>query len=300
MRKTIQKILLWFKNSFAGSTHLAEIPVLGTLRRFVFALMKTDQVVVHGHRMYLDPLDSLCLSAKGVYEPFESDLILHEVRPGDVALDLGANIGYFTLMMARLVGPAGRIYAFEPDPENFTLLRKNIESNGYVNVELINKAVSNETGEKKLFLSEDNRGDHRLYDSADGRQSRAVSTIRLDDFFHQTPGKIDFIKMDIQGAEFWALSGAPELLQRNPNVVLITEFWPVGLHRAGVDPRKYLDLVSGLGFSTFEVIENERKIKNSSPDRLLSQYAPATERFTTLLCTRQRSLSAFTQSFFKN
>jgi FkbM family methyltransferase len=193
------------------------------------------------------------------------------------------------------VGPTGRIYAFEPDPENFKILSQNVALNGYKNVELINKAVSHETGEKKLFLSHDNMGDHRLYDSADGRPSRAVSTIRLDDYFSSVAGPVDFIKMDIQGAEYWALSGADELLKRSPNVILITEFWPVGLQRAGVDPRTYLDRMAELGFKTFEVNEDNRTIQMFSSDDLLKEYTPANERFTTLLSTRQRPLSDFTQ-----
>jgi tRNA G37 N-methylase Trm5 len=127
--------------------------------------------VVQGHKMYLDSKESLDLSIYGVYEEYETDLIKKEIDRGDVVLDLGANIGYYTLLFAKKVGDEGRVYAFEPDPTNFSLLKKNVEINGYRNVVLIQKAVSNKNGKLKLYLNEDNKGDHRFYNSHDGRKN---------------------------------------------------------------------------------------------------------------------------------
>src|SRR5258708_4633510 len=165
-------------------------------------------VFVHGHPMVLheakiDRYISPALRASGIFEPFETELAKVLIKPGDVVLDLGANIGYYTLLFARLVGPAGRVYAFEPEPANCALLKKNVELNGYENVVLVSKAVSNQTGLGKLFLCDFNQGDHRLYDSKDGRPHIEIETVELDRFFHNYGGSFDFIKFDIQGAE-WA------------------------------------------------------------------------------------------------
>jgi len=116
-----------------------------------------------------------------------------------VVVDIGANIGYYTLIFARLVGEQGRVFAFEPDPANFSLLAKNVAVNNYHNVELIQKAVSDQTGNARLYLSPKSTVDHRIYSSNDNRKFIDVEAVRLDDYFLDNNGKIDFIKMDIQG-----------------------------------------------------------------------------------------------------
>src|SRR5437867_3185244 len=99
-----------------------------------------SQALVRGHWMHLDPTDSVVsptLRHFGVFEPFETQLVQQMVRPGDVVLDVGANIGYYTLIFAELVGEQGHVYAFEPDPRNFAFLAKNVHSNRYRNVTLV-------------------------------------------------------------------------------------------------------------------------------------------------------------------
>ena len=94
------------------------------------------------------------------------------VGPGQTAIDLGANIGYFTLLLAQLVGQDGQVVAFEPDPENFQLLERNVRANGYTNVAVRREAVADYSGRAPLFLSDVNPGDHGLAD-ADNRRDTA-------------------------------------------------------------------------------------------------------------------------------
>lgn len=169
---------------------------------------------VQGHKMFLDSKDTLALSLWGVYEPLETELVKKEVKKGDVVLDIGANIGYYTLIAAKLVGENGKVFAFEPDPTNFAILKKNVELNGYKNVVLVQKAASNKTGKLKLYLSEDNSADHKIYDSHEGRQSTEIEATRLDDYFKNYNGEINLIKMDIEGAEGGAIQGMSSLLQK--------------------------------------------------------------------------------------
>lgn len=179
---------------------------------------------IGGHKMFLDSKDSLNLFVNGDWEPIETELFKTKIKEGNVVLDMGAHIGYYTLIAARIVGDRGMVYAFEPDIDNFNTLQKNIEINGYKNVKLIQGAVSNKTGKAKLYLSEDNKGDHRIYDSHDNRNFIEIETIRLDDYFKNNTSKIDFIKMDIQGAEWAAIQGMPDLLKKNEGIKIITEF----------------------------------------------------------------------------
>lgn len=242
---------------------------------------------VHGHVMHLDPLDSLGLSMPGLYEAFETAFFLGELRPGSVVLDIGANIGYFTLLFAKAVGPQGHVYAFEPDPENFTLLQSNVAQNDYRNVTLERKAVSATSGVLRLFLCEQNRGDHRIYDSGDGRACVTIESTRLDDYFASGVPNIDLIKMDIQGAEFSAVQGMQNVLRRNPGVVMVTEFWPSGLARQGAQPRAFLELLEGLGFTVSHLDEKADSIAPADFERLLSMYTPANGLHTNLVCGRQ-------------
>ena len=99
------------------------------------------------------PLDQRTIGPRPPYEPFETELLLSQLGPGNVVLDLGGNIGYYTLLFARRVGPSGKVFAFEPDPDNFALLQENIESNGYENVVLVPKAAADRAGPARLYAA---------------------------------------------------------------------------------------------------------------------------------------------------
>jgi FkbM family methyltransferase len=217
--------------------------------------------MVQGHKMFLDSRDSLNLLVNEYWEPLETDLARKSIKEGGVVIDVGANIGYYTLIFADLVGEGGRVFAFEPDPDNFALLVKNVEANGYQNVVLVQKAISNETGKIRLYLCKDNKGDHRIYDSHDDRESIEVEAVRLDDYFKDYDRRINFVKMDIQGAEGGAVKGASELLRNNAGIKIVTEFCPPMLKMFGTDPGEYLKLLQGLGFELSEVNETTGKIE---------------------------------------
>ena len=104
---------------------------------------KKSKTKIGNNILYLDSNDSMHLSFNPNYEKDEFDLVKRTIKKGDVVLDIGANIGVYTVLFAEIVGDKGRVYAFEPDPKNFALLKKNIEINKYKNVVLINKAVLN-------------------------------------------------------------------------------------------------------------------------------------------------------------
>jgi FkbM family methyltransferase len=244
---------------------------------------------VFGHEMFLDPTDSIVsplLLRDGYFEPYETSLIEAEIRPGDVVLDVGANIGYYTLIFARLVGERGRVYAFEPDPTNFRLLKKNVRANGYQNVVFVKKAVADVSGTSSLFLCPDNKGDHRLFDSYDGRDSVTIEATTLDEHFAEFQGQINFIKMDIQGSEGRAVRGMQGLLRRYREIKIITEFWPAGLRRSGIGAREYLADLERLGFRLFRIDEDEETTEPTSAEELLALFTEDREEFSNLYCAR--------------
>jgi FkbM family methyltransferase len=152
-------------------------------------------------------------------------------------VDLGANIGYFSLLAARLVGREGKVYAFEPEPRNFGLLLKNIELNGYNNIVAVQKAVSNISGSISLFLHVKDTGAHTIYQPEHAEKEFGecieVQTVTVDEFFEDKEQRIDVIKMDIEGAEMAALLGMDRVIRENENLKMFIEFHPPGIRRRG-------------------------------------------------------------------
>lgn len=270
-----------------GGHGMGKFYPIKVIHNFVLKHVRSDFVIVQGHKMFLDSKDSLNLSIHGSHEEYETRLIREQIRKGDVVLDVGANIGYYTLIFAELVGESGKVFAFEPDPTNFNLLKQNVENNGYKNVVLINKAVSAQNGRLKLFLSEDNLADHRIYDSQDGRKFIEIESVRLDDYLKDYSGKIDFIKMDIEGSEYGAAQGMSGLLKKSENVKIISEFWPFGLQRSGVEPVEYLNVLLKYGFTLYELNEKSKELDSVDVAKLLKTYTVGKENHTNLLCVHQ-------------
>lgn len=265
----------------------AQNPFIKIVRNRTLSYLRQDVIEIDGHTILLDSHDSLGLSKHKVFEPFETEICKREIKPGDIVVDIGANIGYYTLIFARLVGPNGKVYAFEPDPNNFELLRANIEANGYKNVVLEQKAVLNKLGEAKLHISFGNNGDHRLYDSNDGRSSILVEVVALDEYFKYRERAIDFIKMDIQGAEPGAFSGMRSLVQDNDNLKLTTEFWPAGLQRFGVTGADYLKMLENSSFYLYEIDESRKRLERLDASTILEMYPTESEDHTNLLLVKE-------------
>ncbi len=270
-----------------GGRGLGKIKILKDAYEFFFQLFRPRLVLVQGHRMWLDEKDTLELATREIYEPLETEIFKQEIKPGQTVLDIGANIGYYTLIAAKLVGPGGRVYAFEPDPANFQLLKKNVEQNGYENVTLVNRAVADRNGSAKLYLNETNKGDHRIYDSKDGRPSITIQMIRLDEFFKKIDKKVHFIKMDIQGAEAAALNGMKGLIRRNRPLKLVSEFSPGSLKLFKQDPWKYLQTLQKLGFKLSEISESEKSIKPFRLSALKRRLTDDSNDYTNLFCLKK-------------
>lgn len=283
------KWIFRLQQRFAPGFRPDRVPLLGKALRRVLALFQSRTAVVQGHRMVLDPNDSLMLSVREVYEPTETAFFLRSIKPGQTVVDVGANIGYYTLLLARAVGPEGRVYAFEPEPRNFEILRQNVALNGYRNVVLENAAVSSAVGALDLFVNEKNLGDHQAYDSGEGRARVTVRSVTLDDYL-ENGRPVDFVKMDIQGWEAAALAGMRATLEANPDVVLVSEVWPKGMRAAGFDPASYLGELEALGFHLFECNENTRAISPARTEDILREHDPARGTGTNLIACRRPEL----------
>lgn len=228
-------------------------------------------VIINGNKLFLDSSDSLRLSLKKEFEPKTTDLIQERIFPGNIVIDIGANIGFFTLIMANIVKKEGKVFSFEPESENFQLLEKNVKVNNLSNVILENKAVGNINGETDMYLAsnEDNiysQSMHRIYSSNIVSQNSTpvkIKIIRLDDFFEKLEliEKIDLIKIDVEGAEFDVLKGMSKILDLNKDLKIIMEFSIENLQDFGSKPDEVMDFLLKKNFRLWKINEIGKKIE---------------------------------------
>jgi FkbM family methyltransferase len=184
---------------------------------------------------------------KTLAEPRERRFLREQTEPGMVIFDVGANIGFYTLLLAERVGPTGRVHAFEPDPLSFAILSRRARPN----VELNPTAVGDHTGRITLFTHRSNRADNRVHDSlgAETAETVEVPLTTLDDYCAARGiDRIDAVKMDIQGAEVAALTGFRKTLGRLRPRWLLIEFSPEHLRGAGSSPEAFWKILDEVGF----------------------------------------------------
>ncbi len=244
--------------------------------------------VIDGLTLHVNPDDRVITAAviqAGYYEPLLTKLLLENVRAGDTVIDIGANIGYYTVLAAKKVGPRGRVIAFEPEPQAFSFLKRNAEVNRFTNIVAEQKAVSNASGIVKLYIARENLGDHRIFPSEPGRQAIEVQAVALDDYLPDGD-PVHFIKIDTQGAEGLIFEGMQRTLRRHKNVRVALEFWPYGLEMAGSSGARLLNQIHALGFSMQDVNEGEGKVRAVTAGELLKKYTVENKEYTNLLLTR--------------
>jgi FkbM family methyltransferase len=220
-----------------------------------------DYITVNGFKMYVDPTDALELKSNKIFEKFETELVRQEIHDGDVVLDIGANIGYFSLIFSTLVGENGRVYAFEPDPNNFKILKKNIEINNIKNVILIQKAVSNTSKSISLYLCDYNHAQHRIYPSSRCNEKIDVESTTIDEYLAKIDfNKINFVKMDVEGSEYDVIDGMKQTLQSNPNLKMLCEFSPKQIKERGLEPEIILKQLLDHNFKIYPITTAREKI----------------------------------------
>ena len=211
----------------------------------------------------------------GLYKAFsdrgERAILRRVVRSGMIVLDIGANIGVYSRFLAGLVGADGKVIAFEPAPDIFHRLRDNVT--GLPQVEPIQAAAGDSTGEIVLFESEELNVDHRVYDTGENRRRVRVPCWALDDYI-AADQLIDLIKIDVQGFELRALRGAARILKRNPKIIVLLEYWPHGLRAAGDTPMALVDYLSKeCGFQLHSIEgSNLTRFNPMSMDERLETY----------------------------
>lgn len=188
----------------------------------------------------------------GRYEPETTRLFRHIVKPGMIVIDVGAHIGYFTRLAAKLAGRNGRVFAFEPDEENAVLLAQNTRRYGTVRIE--KSAVGEKNGRVPFYHVRGSTGCHSTIAQVDAEPSE-VPVITLDSFLSSAGAeRIDIIKMDIEGGELSALRGMEKILYSKPQ--LIVEYNPAALVRGGNAPEALFEHLALRGFTLHAITRN--------------------------------------------
>ncbi|MAT93077.1 MAG: methyltransferase FkbM [Halioglobus sp.] len=232
------------------------------------ALDRDLHLYIHGAH---DRHVSRRIREQGIWEPYETELVCALLSPGDVFVDVGANIGYFTLLAAALVGETGRVFAFEPDPDNYKLLRASLARNGLeAGVEAVQGALSDADSSGALFLSEDNLGDHQVY--AVPQETRQSVPINLYDggaWLAARTGRVDLVKVDTQGAEYRVMTGLlPWLRSLDPLPRILVELTPLSLRQAGSSGRALVELLGSTGQPLWIVDHIEHRLVASDVEAL--------------------------------
>ena len=229
---------------------------LRQLTNWTIRQLLPKQVEIHGATVVLNPTDPVVSGALhfGVYEKAETRFFQSACRDGMTFLDVGANLGYYTALAARAVGPNGRVLAVEPDPDSFGYLEQTIAANAVGNVEAFPVAASDAPATLPLYISTDNRGDNRLYASGEDRPQVEVAARPLDALLRENKiDTVDLIKIDVQGYEPKVIAGLRETITASPNLTLLTEFWPQGIDEAGEDANEFLQTLRELGLTLHEL-----------------------------------------------
>ena len=169
---------------------------------------------------------------KGVHEPATTNLVKKMIKPGMTVVDAGAHFGYYSLLFAKLVGPQGDVYAFEPDKTSFNILNNNIKLNNFDNVKTFNLALSNKKGKEKFYIYKKDLGINSLLPDVNKyKYYYSVDTDLLDNIIKEK--SVDFTKIDVEGAELMVLEGMNKIIKNNRNFKIILELSPKIIRKTG-------------------------------------------------------------------
>lgn len=192
------------------NTRIADVAIIQSAYQHLIQLFESTGVAgeqwipYEGYRLRVSPPDHVSkhLVNHGYYEHDQTEVLRDNLMKGDVALDLGAHIGHHTLTMRDCVGEEGAVYAVEANPRNAALISETIAENGFENVSVVNKAVTDSSGTTELHVTHENTGAASLIESEGATEAVEVDTCRLNQLLDELDDlSVNFVKMDVQGAE---------------------------------------------------------------------------------------------------
>ncbi len=215
----------------------------------------------------MDTIGSQLLS--GSYEPTTRQVLETLVTKGSSVVDVGANIGYFSVLSALLAGPTGRVVAFEPEPRNHAVLAANVATNSLRQVTVVQAACADRIGHHELTINASETGWHRL--APVGASSRGkgvlVELTTVDAVVGEAP--VDVVKIDVEGHEGAVVAGMAQTVASNPGMTVILEYSPAQARLAGLDPLAPITQLVAAGLRhTYVVREDKAVLERIDPAAL--------------------------------
>jgi FkbM family methyltransferase len=262
-------------------------------------IFKSSFVDVRGQKMYLIKGFEEYATV-GVYGVLDTHIVESLIKPGDYAIDVGAAIGYFTLIFAKLVGKKnGLVIAFEPKTERFEILTKNVNVNNYENVKLEKKAILKDDGSSTFFSLSDGAGLHFVANSDEfinesnsfkQKIPKEVSTVNLDKYLEDLDilKKISFMKIDVDGPELLVLQSS-ELLLQNSDLKILIEWDVSSSKRCKCNPETLIDILLKNNFKIFYPDYKRNRFFQVSKNELLTMPTNVNETIN-LICVKDLSI----------
>ena len=231
-----------------------------------------------GRRLFVLSYD---LYKRYLEDPFHALALKHpELFRGGHALDIGANVGYTSMVFAGAIDPAYRVYSFEPEEFNFSLLSRRARSRAMRGRMVpIQSAIGAEDGIVELWRNEHHHADHRIVTNCfreSGITSNTVSVpiTRIDTFVRNNGPlrPIGFIKVDVQGYEFPVCQGMERTLESNPDAVIALEYTPPAMAELGFDAGEMLGWLSGRGYAAYTLSRDGRLTSGIPSDLSKTEY----------------------------
>ncbi|PYD74936.1 FkbM family methyltransferase [Novacetimonas pomaceti] len=257
--QNIKKYTLPLRGGLLHPRHLRRFPraiLERSIRARTYGIPMNDTIlcrVLGKYKMFVDPEDrglSPHLILDGYWEIHVTEVMIDLVKDGMTAIDVGANLGYFSILLADLVGPDGKVFIAEPNPNLMSLLDQSIRINGYENrVELVSDAITAESGKELTLEIPKNFPQNGTihWDGDDNSTSVHVRTKTLDEVVGDRP--VDFIKIDVEGSEQAVWTGMQGILGRGKPLSIILEFNP-GRYD---DPMTFLNNFLQSGFALSQI-----------------------------------------------
>jgi FkbM family methyltransferase len=241
-----------------------------------FAVFQGDNLaltrVLNRLLMYVDTSDisvSPQLLMNGCWEMGLTKVFCSLLQPGMTVVDVGANVGYYTLVAATAVGQQGRVYSFEPDPRNFAILQKNLHVNSLAGrVQAYQLAALDTRKKVELKTIACFLGDHSLFDRHAGHPSVQRVTVEAAPLDELIRGEVHLMKIDAEGSEPLIFNGMRQILDRSPDLNMVMEF-NVSLLQLSGDPSAFLRQLCDFGFAIASITE-EGVLEPFDADRVLA------------------------------
>ncbi len=220
------------------------------------------------------------------YEPYFSELFRAQIPRGGVVLDIGANLGYYTLIASR---NASQVIAFEPEPENGALLERTIAVNSLTHVTLIKSGVGANDEVRTLSLDPDNKGKHTLLESGEnGAEQHRIPMCTIDASLRSLGvARVDVIKMDIEGWEAHAFAGMTETLGVH-HPILFFEYAPTRIGISGMSPIHMLETLQMLGYTLYAINEASKKIESIANITLFTEEFSGMDSYVNIMAVVEK------------